>query len=111
MVRVAGGATVQQFPGSDVDAKFTIGFEHERSFFLKAHLAVSGIQSVNKVASQLSRIYEWEGRFRVVSAVYRSKSCVLISSKAAGSTIELSGNANALQQLDLGNTLANVLLP
>src|SRR5260370_25770373 len=32
MVRVAGGATVQQFPGSDVDAKLTVEFKRERSF-------------------------------------------------------------------------------
>jgi hypothetical protein len=108
MVRVAGGATVEQFPGGDVDAKFTVGFEHQSSFFLKAQLTVSEIQDLNKVAYQLGRLTEWEGRFRVVSALYYGMNCVLISSKAAGSVIELSGKANALQQLDLGAVFAGV---
>jgi hypothetical protein len=69
---------------------------------------VSEIQDLNKVAYQLGRVPEWEGRFRIVSALYYGKNCVLISSKAAGSEIELSGKANALQQLDLGAAFAGV---
>jgi hypothetical protein len=108
MARVAGGATVQQFPGSDVDAKLTVEFKRERSFFLKAKLTVSQMQSLNAVARKLNSVPEWEGRFRVVSALYTCTSCALISSKAAGSKIELSGKANALQQLDLGAAFAGV---
>lgn len=108
MVRVAGGATVQQFPGSDVDAKLTVEFKRERSFLLKVKLTVSQMQSLNEVAAKLNSVPQWEGRFRVVSALYTGTSCVLISSKAAGSKIELSGKANALQQLDLGAAFAGV---
>jgi hypothetical protein len=108
IVRVAGGATVQQFPGSDVDAKLTVEFKRERSFLLKATLTVSQMQSLTEVAAKLSRVPQWEGRFRVVSALYTGTSCALISSKAAGSKIEFSGKANALQQLDLGAAIAGV---
>ena len=108
MVRVASGATVQQFPGSDVDAKLTVEFKRERSFLLKAKLTVSQMQGLNEVAGRLNRLPQWEGRFRVVSALYIGTSCVLISSRAADSKIELSGKANALQQLDLGAAFAGV---
>jgi hypothetical protein len=108
MVRVAGGATVQQFPGSDVEAKLKLEFERERSFLVKVKLTVSQMQGLNEVAAKLNTLPQWDSRFRVVSALYTGTSCVLISSKAAGSKIELSGKANALQQLDLGATFAGV---
>jgi len=108
MVRVAGGATVQQFPGSDVEAKLKLEFERERSFLVKVNLTVSQMQGLNEVAAKLNTLPQWDSRFRVVSALYTGTSCVLISSKAAGSKIELSGKANALQQLDLGATFAGV---
>lgn len=108
MVKVAGGATVQQFPGSDVDAKLTVEFKRERSFLLKVKLTVSQMQGLNEVAGKLNKVPQWEGRFRVVSALYIGTNCALISSKAAGSKIELSGKANALQQLDLGAASAEI---
>lgn len=108
MVRVAGGATVEQFPGSDVDAKLTVEFKRERSFLLKAKVTVAQMQGLNEVAGKLNSVPQWEGRFRVVSALYIGTSCALISSKAAGSKIELSGKANALQHLDLGAAFAEV---
>lgn len=108
MVRVAGGATVQQFPGGDVDAKLTVEFKREHSFFVKAKLTVSQMQGLNEVARKLNSVPQWEGRFRVVSALYTGTGCALISSKAAGSKIELSGKAHALQQLDLGEAFAGV---
>jgi len=108
MVRVAGGATVQQFPGSNVDAKLTVEFKRERSFLLKAKLTVSQMQGLNEVAGKLNSVPEWEGRFRVVSALYTGTNCALISSKAAGSKIELSVKANGLQQLDLASAFVGV---
>jgi hypothetical protein len=108
MVRVASGATVEQFPGSDVDAKLTVEFKRERSFLLKAKLTVSQMQGLNDVAGRLNRVPQWEGRFRVVSALYTGTSCVLISSRAAESRIEISAKANALQQLDLGAAFAAI---
>ena len=108
MVRVAGGATVEQFPGGDIDAKLTVDFKRERSFLLKAKLTVAQMQSLNAVAAKLNNVPQWEGRFRVVSALYLATGCALVSTKAAGSKIEISGKANALQQLDLGAASAGV---
>ena len=102
---MAANAVVNAFPDSDVDAKFVVEFTNASSFFLKANLTILEMQNMNRVAYAIYHMPQWEHwryKFRVVSATYTGKDCALISSTSKNSSIELSGKAKALQQLDLG---------
>lgn len=101
-VRVAGGAEVKAFADNTIDAKLTIEFSNTDSFLLKANLGCFEMQDLANVAKKLAVHKLWKRKYTVVSATYSSKDCALISSKAANSSIELSGKANALKQFDLG---------
>jgi hypothetical protein len=102
MVRVAGGAEVKAFADNTIDAKLTIEFSNSNSFLLKANLNCFEIQDLANIAKKLAVHKDWKRKYTVVSATYSGKDCSLISSKAANSSIELSGKANALKQFDLG---------
>lgn len=108
IVRVAGDATVAQFPDNDIAAKLSVEFKRERSFLAKAKLTMAEITNINAVAHKLKDEPQWERKFRVVSAIYVGTDCAIISSKAANSRIELSGTAKALQQFDLGSVSASI---
>jgi hypothetical protein len=101
MTRAIGNASVQAFPDQDIDASFTIEFERDSSFLVKARLTSSEMQDLAAVARQLSDHPDWKSRYRVVSAVHVGQQCTILSSKGANSKIVLSGKANALKQLDL----------
>jgi hypothetical protein len=100
--RVAGSAEVNVFPESDAEAKFTVEFNKESSFLLRANLAMTEMQNLNQVAQGLSAKPDWRNKFRVVHAVYIGRNCALISSTANNSKIELVGKAKALKQFDIG---------
>jgi hypothetical protein len=102
LVRVAGDVEVKAFADDTVDAKLTIEFSNTNSFLLKASLNCFEMQDLANVAKKLAASKPWRRSYTVVSAAYSSKDCALISSKAANSSIELSGKANALKQFDLG---------
>ena len=108
VVRFVGGATVTEFPDNDIEAKLLVEFKRESSFLLKASLTMTEMGDLNAVANKLKNEPQWQKNFRVVSAIYTSANCAIISSKAAGSKIELSGKAKALKQFDLGSASAEV---
>jgi hypothetical protein len=107
-IRAVGGAEVNALPDAPLDAKLTIEFERENSFLIKADLDLRQMQNVGEVAHKLYELDAWEGRFRVVSALYTGQQCSVLSSKDANSKIELTGKANALRQFDLGAASADI---
>jgi hypothetical protein len=100
--RTVDNVQVGTFPDSNIDAKLTVEFHRQSSFLLKANLAMFEMQSVNQVARALNDVSDWKRNFRVVSAIYIAKDCVIISSTGKNSMIEFSGKADALKQFDLG---------
>jgi hypothetical protein len=108
VTRAVGNASVQAFPDQDIDASFTIEFERESSFLVKAGLTSSEMQDLAAVAKKLSGHPDWKSRYRVVSAVHVGQQCTILSSKGANSKIVLSGKASALKQLDLADASARI---
>lgn len=103
LVRSVNGANVEVFGANNgVDAKLTVNFSKENSFLLKAVLSSYEMQDLFNVARKLAEVSGWKRKYRVVSAVYSTKDCAIISSKSSNSSIELSGSADALKQFDLG---------
>jgi hypothetical protein len=100
MHRFKGGAEVNAFPAEPIEAKLAIEFGSESAFLLKANLGINEMQSIQAVANKLAKISEWSNSYRVVSAVYSSKNCAIISSKASNAKIEISGKAAALKQFE-----------
>jgi hypothetical protein len=108
VIRTVGDVSVPTLPAQNLDAKITIEFEKASSFLIKANLKLRQMQNLVAVAQKLRDNEDWDRRYRVVSGVYTGEGCTVLSSKAQNSKIELTGTANALQQLDLGAVNAQV---
>lgn len=102
------GASAPALPQADIDAKLVIEFTAGDSFYINANLTSSEMQNVAQVGRALHRVEGWRPKYRVISSIYAAKHCTIISSRKAGSKIELSGTANALQMLELGQASAGV---
>jgi hypothetical protein len=103
-VRIVAGAEVAVWPGDYVGATLKIEFRREKSFYLKAALSVTEMASPFAVAQALSGKPGWDaGKFKVLSAVYTGKGCVILSSRASNASFEVAGKAGALKQLDVGS--------
>lgn len=109
--RLVAGAQVSVFPGEDVDASLKIEFGRDKSFFLKAGLTVSEMESVFRAARDLGSRRGWDfGKFKVVSAVYTGTDCVILSSKTSNASVEISGRAGALKRLEIGEAEAGLTI-
>lgn len=112
--RIAGGAAVNVFPENAVDAKLKLEFSSERSFVIKAKTITSTqMDNVDETAVALDNAKRsdgkaWQRGWRVVRGVYRAENPLILSVEQAGTTIELSGKADALRQLEIGNASADV---
>jgi hypothetical protein len=108
MNRFVGNAKVEAFPDQDLDASFTIEFDRDSSFLVKAQLTVSQMQNLAVVANKLNANPDWRSRYRVVSAIHVGQQCTILSSKGVNSKIVLSGKASALKQLDLASASGEI---
>jgi hypothetical protein len=105
--RLEGGVTVPAFSNSPTaDAKLLLQFQSANSFFLRSSLVASQMQNIAEVARAIfdsPKRDDWSYHYRVVSTVYYGKDGALLSSTSAGASVEISGKADALSQLDLGS--------
>jgi hypothetical protein len=107
--RFVGGAEIQAMPQADIDAKLVVEFDMADSFYIDAqHLNVKEIGNLAQVGAELRRRPGWRRKYRVVFATYTGRHCTILSSRSANSRVEISGKANALQQLELGHANAGV---
>jgi hypothetical protein len=106
-VRFEAGGKVTAFSNSpNADAKLTLQFRSANSFFLRSNLTAIQMSDVAVVARAIfdsPKWDDWSYNYRVVSTVYNGRDSALLSSTAAGASVELSGTADALSQLDVGN--------
>ena len=106
-IKTVAGATVADIPAvADVEAKLTYEFDRKNSFVVKAaEVNVERMENIRQVADQLARLRrekKWSHRYRVVSAVYTGKECLVLLSSEAGTKVEFEASASALKALDLG---------
>ena len=106
--RFAAGAEIQAMPPADINAKLVVEFDAADSFYIDAHLNVEEIGNLAQVGRALRRHPEWQRKYRVVFATYTGRNCTVLSSRSANSKVEISGKANALQQLELGQANAGI---
>jgi hypothetical protein len=104
VIKFAAGAQVDVIPEGAIDAKITFKFGNERSFMVKAPvIKVSAIQNVNQVAIKLRDTKNWGRRWKVVYQVYNAHDPLLVSTITANTELTLSGNAEALRKVKVGD--------
>jgi hypothetical protein len=106
-IKTVAGATVADLPAVDAGAKLTYEFEKKNSFVVKAsEINVEQMANIRQVADGLARLRranKWSHWYRVISATYTGKNCLVLLSTEAGTKVEFEATAKALKQLDLGN--------
>lgn len=103
LVRLVGNGEVKAFPNAPLDAKLAIRFARETSFLAKAaKITTREIRNLHQVAASLARARGWERRFRVVWTTYTGHDCVVVTTRSANASFELSGSASALAKFELG---------
>lgn len=106
--RVVGGAEAPSFPQVDLGAEIVIDFKAADSIYISANLVSEEMQNVAQVGAALRNAGGWRRRYRVVSSVYSAEHCTMISAREANSRITISGTADALRLLELGQAHADV---
>lgn len=105
-IKVVAGGEVPQLPAANVEAKLTYEFTRKNSFVVKAsEMNVERMDNIQQVAdklAQLRRNNKWSYKYRVVSATYTGKNCLVLLATEAGTKVEFDASASALKQLDLG---------
>jgi hypothetical protein len=105
-IKTVAGAEVPQLSAGNFSAKLTYEFERKNSFVVKAsEMNVERMENIRKVADKLAQMRRdntWSHRYRVVSATYTGKNCLVLLSTEAGTKVEFDATASALSQLDLG---------
>jgi hypothetical protein len=108
-----GDAQVNVLPTSDVDARLEVEFTRTNSFMLKAaQLDVVEMVNIDAVVSRLAQLKDrrWRRQYRVVHATASGTAVTFVSAREAGTTFEVHGTANGLQQLNVGQAQADLKL-
>ncbi|MCL6257476.1 hypothetical protein M3O96_00130 [Aquiflexum sp. TKW24L] len=109
VIKFAGNAEVPVIPEGAVDAKVEIEFSNEKSFLVKSPtITVKTIENINQVADKLKGLNNWDGKWKVVYAVYNALDAVIVSTLASGTKLNFSGDASALGKLKLGSAGVNI---
>lgn len=105
VVKFAAGAKVDVIPAGQVNARVDIEFSNAKSFLIKSPVInVLTMKSINTIGNRIIALGDkWDGKWKVVSAVYTAEEAVIISSMSAGTKLSFSGDATALEQLKLGS--------
>jgi hypothetical protein len=105
VTKFAGGTVVQAIPATAIDAKVTLKFDKAQSILIKSpSIKVTAIGNVQQVANQLKKTDGWKRKWTVVFETYHAEEPVVMSTKEAGTEISFTGDAAALESLNLGKT-------
>lgn len=116
MTRVAAGAPVAMFGGlGTVQAKLEIEFASSDAFMLKCRrIAREQIRNLGVVGRKLGQARTRDGQtwrhlaWKIVWQLYTGHDVICLANRSAGTTVEFSGEAHALQQLEGGTMSAGV---
>jgi uncharacterized beta-barrel protein YwiB (DUF1934 family) len=104
VVNFAAGAQVNVIPEGAVDAKVTFHFEKAQSMLVKSPAVnVQQMQNVNEIGQKLMNNSKWDSKFKIVYQVYSAQDAAILSTITAGTEISFTGDAKALQKLNVGN--------
>ncbi|MBL9106699.1 MAG: peptidoglycan-binding protein [Myxococcales bacterium] len=114
--RLAAGAPVHGFGGlGQVQARLALEFSAADAFVLKCRrLERAQIRNLGAIGRQLGRARARDGQtwrhlpWRIVWQLYTGHDVVCLANRSAGTRVEFSGEAHALQQLEGGTMSAGV---
>ena len=109
VINFAAGAQVDVIPEGAIDAKVTFKFDKEQSFIIKSPtINVDQMENVNEAGEKLMANPKWQDRFKVVHQTYLAKQATIISTIDAGTEVTLTGDAKALEKLNVGDASINL---
>ncbi|MEM9455023.1 MAG: hypothetical protein AAGF11_12655 [Myxococcota bacterium] len=114
MVRTQAGAQVDVFPAQPVEAQLSIQFSGQRCTYIRTNaLEVTEMPNVDAAAYQLRGHKDPHGRrwklgWRIVRKVYVADNPVILASAERNVSFSLTGQADALKQLEVGNASAAI---
>lgn len=114
--RLAAGAPVHGFVGlGQAEARLALEFTASDAFVLKCRrIERTQIRNLGAIGRQLGRARARDGQtwrhlpWRIVWQLYTGHDVVCLANRSAGTRVEFSGHAHALQQLEVGTMTAEV---
>jgi hypothetical protein len=108
-VRVEAGGEVDVFSGGSVAAQLKFRFKRKGAVVLKAAAITSlEIDETFIVAEALHRNPSWRKHYRFVNRVYVAQNPLILASRKKDTEVTLTGDAKALEAIDLGDLNVNV---
>lgn len=108
-VSVVADAEVNALPDAPIDAKLRIELGRKGSYYAKAaNTTATEMSNIREVASNLARARGWRRKYRVVSSIITGQDCLIVTANADNAIFELSGQADALQYLNVGAVKAGL---
>jgi len=109
VVKTGANAGVNVAGGGQVKAKVEIEFSKEKSFLVQSPtISVTTIDDVNELAKRLKASGKWDGQWKVVYMVYNAVDAVVVSTIAAGTKLDFTGDVSAIGDLKLGGAGVNI---
>lgn len=109
ITKLAADAGVAVGAAGEVKASVQIAFSKEKSFLVKSPVInVTNIKDVNELAKKLKASGKWDGQWKVVHQVYTAQDAVIVSTIAADTKLDFSGDLTALGQMKLGSAGVNL---
>jgi hypothetical protein len=109
IISTGANAGVNVAPAGDIKANVQIEFSREKSFLVKSPVVtVNNIKNVHEVSKKLRELKDWDGKWKVVHQVFHAQDALIISTIAAGTKINFTGDLTALGQLKLGSANVNI---
>ena len=93
------------------DAKASLKFEFtkENSVVVKIkEITVDQLQNIEEVSDYLVSKGGWKKKYKVISAAYTGKECLVVCAREAGTEIQISGSANLLKAVESGKADAGL---
>ena len=102
-ISLVAGAEVNALPAAPIDANVRIELGRKGSYYAKAaSTTATDIANIGEVAAKLGRAPGWRRKYRVVWSILTGHNCLIVMASADNAVFELSGQADVLQQLDIG---------
>ncbi|MCW5516168.1 hypothetical protein [Muriicola sp. Z0-33] len=106
----AGGNTTNSFEAlGEANASLKFAFNKSDSVVVKAsEVGVDQLQNIESVANVLASKSDWKNKFKVVSAAYTAKNCLIVCAREAGTEFAINANANILKEIDAGKVNGSI---
>lgn len=109
VVNTVGNVQVDVIPEGAVGVNVSYKFNDAQSFLVKAaKIKVRAIANLNKLVGQLQSRSDWESKWRVVWQAYHAEDAAVLSTIAAGTDVNFTGDAKALKKFHLGDVSASL---